>query len=34
MKKSVIILSAVTMTLASFKTIQPEDRRMNSDAAV
>lgn len=27
MKKSVIILLALTMTLASFKTIQPEDRR-------
>jgi hypothetical protein len=33
MKKSIIILSALTMTVASFKTIRPEDRKLNSDAA-
>lgn len=33
MKKSIIILSALTMTIASFKTIAPEDRIAKADAA-
>ncbi len=33
MKKSIIILSALTMTIVSFKTIHPVDRKLNSDAA-
>ena len=33
MKKSIIILSALSMTIASFKTIAPEDRIAKADAA-
>jgi predicted peroxiredoxin len=33
MKKSIIILSVLTMTLASFKTVQPEERITKADAA-
>jgi hypothetical protein len=33
MKKSIIILSALSMTIASFKSIAPEDRIAKADAA-
>jgi hypothetical protein len=33
MKKSIIILSALSMTIASFKTITPDDRIAKADAA-